>query len=136
MQSFSINLLGLIFPEGKVFEVRSEKESLGLIMNEIDFVSVMKDSDLAEGKMRAVRVKGKPVLLARVSNEIYAIANLCPHAGCSLQGGILSGYLIMCPCHGWKFDVRNGQYEENPQTKLESYKLKIENGKIFIQIKR
>ena len=110
--------------------------SLGSIMNVFDFVSVMKDSELGEGKMRGIRVKGKPVLLAKVNSQVYAIANLCPHASCSLHGGILAGYLVMCPCHGWKFDIRNGQYQENPETKVESYPSKIENGKIFIQIKR
>ena len=54
-------------------------------MNVPDFVSVMKDSELGEGKMRGIRVKGKPVLLAKVNSQVYAIANLCPHASCSLH---------------------------------------------------
>jgi 3-phenylpropionate/trans-cinnamate dioxygenase ferredoxin subunit len=41
----------------------------------------------------------------------------------------------MCPCHGWKFDVRNGEYQEIPQVKLELYRCKIENGKIQVEIK-
>jgi nitrite reductase/ring-hydroxylating ferredoxin subunit len=92
--------------------------------------------ELQEGHMRGVRVKGKPILLVRVGGEVYAVSNLCPHAGCEFQGGILTGYIVMCPCHGWKFDIRNGKYRENPQTKLESYRCKIENGKIHIDIDR
>jgi nitrite reductase/ring-hydroxylating ferredoxin subunit len=103
-------------------------------MSKASFVPSIKDSELAEGKMRALRVKGKPVLLARVGGQVYAVSNVCPHAGCSLQGGILTSYLIMCPCHGWKFDIRNGQYQDNPQTTLTSYLCKTENGKIQVRI--
>jgi nitrite reductase/ring-hydroxylating ferredoxin subunit len=101
-----------------------------------DFAVAIKDNELAEGTMRAVRVKHKPVLLAKVNGGVYAVSNLCPHIGCGLQGGILTGYIVMCPCHGWKFDVQNGQYQENPLTALTTYQCKVENGKIFVEIKK
>lgn len=100
------------------------------------FVECLKDSKLAEGKMLAVRVKGKPILLAKVGGEVFGVSNFCPHMGCSFQGGILAGYIVMCPCHGWKFDVRNGQYQENPQTALACYRCKIQNGKIYVEIQK
>jgi len=103
-------------------------------LSKTDFVPSLKDNELAEGKMKAVRLKGKPILLVRFGGEVYGVSNVCPHAGCSFQGGILTGYLVMCPCHGWKFDVRNGQYQEIPQVKLDSYRCKIENGKIYVEI--
>jgi len=99
-----------------------------------DFVSSIKDVELAEGMIRAVRLKGKPILLAKVGGEVYGVSNYCPHAGCSFQGGILAGYTLMCPCHGWKFDVRNGQYQEIPQVKLTCYHCKVENGKVLVEI--
>ena len=99
------------------------------------FAQSIKETEVAEGHMKAVRVKGKPVLIARVGGQVYAVSNLCPHAGCQLQGGILNEYTVMCPCHGWKFDVRTGEYQENPTTKLTSYQCKIENGKIHVNMK-
>ncbi len=99
-----------------------------------DFVKSIKESELSEGTMKAVRAKGKPILLARVQGQIYAVSNFCPHAGCQFQGGILTDYIVMCPCHGWKFDIRNGEYQENPITKLISYPCKVDSGKLYIQI--
>ena len=84
--------------------------------------------------MRAVRVKGKPVLLARQGGKVYAVSNICPHAGCPLEHGILNDYIVTCPCHGWKFDVRNGQYQEIPNVKLDCYSTKIEKGKIHVEV--
>ncbi len=101
-------------------------------MSKTSFVSSIKEGDLKEGQMKAIRIKHKPILLARVGGEVYGVSNVCPHAGCELQSGILTGYIVMCPCHGWKFDVRNGQYIENPLTKLESYSCKVESGKIQV----
>jgi nitrite reductase/ring-hydroxylating ferredoxin subunit len=103
-------------------------------LSKTNFVPSIKEIDLPEGHMKAVRIKGKPILLAKVDNHVYGVSNICPHAGCEFQGGILAGYIVMCPCHGWKFDVRNGQYQDNPLTKLDCYNCKIENGKIFVEI--
>ena len=105
-------------------------------MNRSNLVSSVRESELEEGKMKAVRLKGKPILLARVGGEVYGVSNVCPHAGCAFQGGILTGYIVMCPCHGWKFDVRNGQYLEIPQVKLDCYRCKIENGKVYVEMAR
>ena len=103
-------------------------------MNKTNFVSSIKESELKEGEMKAVRIKGKPILLVRQGGEIFGLSNRCPHMGCTFEGGILRDYLVMCPCHGWKFDVRNGQYTENNLTILTSYRCKVENGKIFVEI--
>ena len=105
-------------------------------MRSDSFVSCLKERELAEGKMRAVRVKGNPILLAKVAGEVFGVSNVCPHAGCGFQGGILTGHVVMCPCHGWKFDVRNGQYQDNPLTTLTCYRCKVENGKIYVGIKK
>ncbi|MCW3995266.1 MAG: Rieske (2Fe-2S) protein [Candidatus Bathyarchaeota archaeon] len=103
-------------------------------MDKDGYVACLKEPDLAEGKMKAVRVKGKPILLAKVGGEVFGISNVCPHAGCSFQGGILSGYIVVCPCHGWKFDVRNGQYQETNLVTVPCYLCKVENGKIYVKI--
>ncbi len=105
-------------------------------MDKDSFVSSIKESELKEGQMKAVRVKGRPILLVRQGGEVFGVSNFCPHEGCEFQGGILNGYVVMCPCHGWKFDVRNGQYQDNPQTALTCYRCKIENGKIYVEIKK
>ena len=96
-------------------------------MSKDGFVGSIKERELAEGHMKAVRVKGKPILLARVGGQVYAVSNLCPHAGCEFQSGILMGYVVMCPCHGWKFDIRSGQYQENPRRKIKLDSCQIQN---------
>jgi nitrite reductase/ring-hydroxylating ferredoxin subunit len=104
-------------------------------MGEENFVSFIKETELKEGQMKAVRVKGKAILLVRQGGQVFGVSNRCPHMGCSFEKGILRDYVVMCPCHGWKFDVRNGQYELIKEITLESYRCKIQNGKVYVELK-
>jgi nitrite reductase/ring-hydroxylating ferredoxin subunit len=105
-------------------------------MNKDGFVSSVKESEIKEGQMKAVRVKGKPILLVRQGGEVFGVSNYCPHMGCTFEGGILRDYVVMCPCHGWKFDIRTGEYIENKVTALQTYRCKVEDGKIYVEIER
>jgi 3-phenylpropionate/trans-cinnamate dioxygenase ferredoxin subunit len=104
-------------------------------MGKDPFVSCIKERDLNEGQMKDLRVRGKSILLVRKEGLVYALSNICPHMGCSMHRGILRDYLVMCPCHGWKFDIRTGEYTENGAISLESYPTKIENGQIYVDLK-
>jgi nitrite reductase/ring-hydroxylating ferredoxin subunit len=97
-------------------------------------VPSIKENDLKEGQMKRVQVSGRPILLVKRDGQVFAVSNFCPHMGCSLEKGILREYIVMCPCHGWKFDIRNGQYKENEAITLTSYPIKILNGKVHVEI--
>jgi nitrite reductase/ring-hydroxylating ferredoxin subunit len=106
----------------------------GWNVSAVNFKACLKEKDLKEGQMRHVQVSGKSILLVKQGSQIFAISNICPHEGCSLDKGILHEYSVMCPCHGWRFDVRNGQFAENKLTTLATYRCKIENGKIYVGV--
>jgi nitrite reductase/ring-hydroxylating ferredoxin subunit len=83
--------------------------------------------------MKAVPVKGTPILLVRKDADVFAVFNRCPNLGCTFEKRILNDYIVICPCHGLKFDTRNGQYIENKQTALQTYRCKIEDGDILVE---
>ena len=103
-------------------------------MGDDDFVPCIKEGEIKEGQMKLAHVAGRFILLVRQGGQVFGVSNRCPHMGCSLERGILREYLVMCPCHGWKFDVRNGQYEDNKGTTLMSYRCKIQNGKVYVEL--
>ncbi len=104
-------------------------------MSEEDyFVPVLDEEELQEGSMKLVTIEGTPVLLVKVSGQIFAIDNRCPHMGCGFSGGSLDGYWIICPCHDWRFDLRTGEYEEQKEIKLVFYDWKIKAGKICVKV--
>jgi 3-phenylpropionate/trans-cinnamate dioxygenase ferredoxin subunit len=98
------------------------------------FVPVLDENALQEGSMKLVTVEGSPILLVKVHGKIFAIDNRCPHMACALSGGTLEGFDIICPCHDWHFDLRTGEYKDEPEIKLVSFEWKVEMGKIWVRI--
>ena len=73
-------------------------------------VSAMVESgaEMALGTMKMVRVGSRRVALVRTSTGFHAVDNACPHEGYGLVQGSLSGELLTCEWHNWKFDVSDG----------------------------
>jgi 3-phenylpropionate/trans-cinnamate dioxygenase ferredoxin subunit len=44
----------------------------------------------------------------------------------------LDSYILTCPCHDWRFDIRDGRFLDAPELSLKTYPTKTENGKIYI----
>jgi 3-phenylpropionate/trans-cinnamate dioxygenase ferredoxin component len=57
-----------------------------------------------------VRVPHPPfdVLVAWVDGEVFAIEDACNHAGASLAEGWLEDKCVVCPMHGYVFDLADG----------------------------
>jgi nitrite reductase/ring-hydroxylating ferredoxin subunit len=58
-----------------------------------------------------VRIAYPPfdVLVAWADGEIFAMEDACNHAGASLAEGWLEGKCIVCPMHGYVFDLKDGK---------------------------
>jgi nitrite reductase/ring-hydroxylating ferredoxin subunit len=101
-----------------------------------EWVPVLDEKVLDENLGECVAPKGYPVLLMKRYGQIFALSNQCPHMGCTLGGGMMDGYILTCPCHDWRFDIRTGRMaDEQNDIVLRSYEWKIDSGKISIKIK-
>jgi nitrite reductase/ring-hydroxylating ferredoxin subunit len=79
-----------------------------LPISAVNWTDVLDDKALLEGRMAPVYPLGVNVVLARVGGAVYAVSGTCAHMACPLFMGRLEGYTIVCSCHDWRFDVRNG----------------------------
>ena len=73
------------------------------------FAHVAAAGDVRAGEMRVVEADGARVVLANVDGEIYALRDGCPVDGRTLEGGRLSGAVIVCPWHNCAYDARSGK---------------------------
>jgi nitrite reductase (NADH) small subunit len=103
-------------------------------MSSSDFIPAISADEVKEGTIKPVTVVGRSVLLIKRDGQIYGVASRCPHMGCSLANGKLNGYILTCPCHGWSFDIRNGQYQSNKAIVLMTFECKVENGQVFMRM--
>ena len=99
-----------------------------------EFVEVAKADDLKEGEGRTVEVKGTQVALFKKGGKFYAINNTCLHEGGPLGEGSLDGDFVVCPLHGWKFNIKTGAYELNPKLKVANYRVKVESGRVLVSL--
>ena len=96
-------------------------------MTQLDF------SVLAEGKPVTIDVDGVAVCVARVGDEVFAVADTCTHSEASLSEGEITGTKIECWLHGAEFDLRTGEALTPPATEsLKSFKVKRNGNQLTI----
>lgn len=61
------------------------------------------------GTVRLVRAGGRAFALVNVEGAFFALDNNCPHNGGPLGMGTLRGTELICPWHGWRWDVTSGR---------------------------
>ena len=99
-----------------------------------DFVKVAETEDVQVSQMMAVEVNDERICLANVNGKYYAIGNVCTHMGGPLAEGKLEDYIVQCPWHGSRFDIRSGKVVRPPAMKPEPiYEVKVENNDILIK---
>ncbi|MBU5557918.1 MAG: non-heme iron oxygenase ferredoxin subunit [Candidatus Aenigmarchaeota archaeon] len=99
------------------------------------FVKVAAVSDIPIGKMLGVKAKGKAILIANIGGKLHAMADTCTHASCGLSRGEIEGAVVTCPCHGSRFDVRDGKVLEGP-AKLPArvFDVKVDGKSILVNV--
>src|SRR5690242_17577548 len=69
-------------------------------------ITKIENVPLREG--RAVTVGDSEIALFHLDGRFLTIENQCPHKGGPLCDGIVSGTTVVCPLHGWRFDLESG----------------------------
>jgi NAD(P)H-dependent nitrite reductase small subunit len=98
------------------------------------FVKVAKAADVEEGKGLIVWAGNLKVALFRCDGAVYAIRNQCPHMGGDLGEGLLTGDIVRCPWHGWKFSVKTGQSPEAELVGVRTFEVKIEGEDVYVGV--
>lgn len=100
------------------------------------FVSVLPISGLPDNTPVRVDANGRPVLLVRRGEEVYAIGAVCSHYGAPLEEGQLKDGAIECPWHGSRFCLADGRVQAGPATApVPAYEVRIDGDQIQIRAK-
>lgn len=66
-------------------------------------------AQIPPGEGRVFDIDGRSVAIFRTrGGAVYATQAACPHRGGPLADGLLGGSTLVCPLHGWKFDLATG----------------------------
>lgn len=100
------------------------------------WIKVGSVGDFPEGKHLCMTADEKPIVVFRIENRFYAIANVCPHAGLPLGQGDRHGFVLTCPFHGYAYDIRNGRNIDWPYDELpvKTYPVRVEGEMVQVAL--
>ncbi|HBL26356.1 MAG TPA: hypothetical protein DD490_05925 [Acidobacteria bacterium] len=92
-------------------------------------------AELEDGKPLRFDCEAASLLLLRFGDVVQAFRNACAHMGLPLDGGLVDreAGTLTCPWHGFRFDGRTGECLTAPQAQLETFPLRIEQGRILVR---
>jgi len=74
----------------------------------------LQEADLPDDLPTAVEAEGRQIMLYRHRGSLYAIDNICNHAGGLLSRGAVADLTVTCPLHGSRFALADGCISRGP----------------------
>jgi len=102
-----------------------------------------------------IEVDGVEVGVFRRNGQFSAYENVCPHMGGPVCQGKIIGRVeeriaddktsrgfafspdrtnIVCPWHGYEFDIATGQHQGNPRMRLRALKIDVVDGDLIVTL--
>ena len=116
-------------------------------------IFVAREAEMSDGERKIVIDDKVEIGVFRVDGAYYAWRNDCPHQGGPVcQGKLMQGVEerldpqrrslgihyragslhIVCPWHGFEFDVRTGRHAGFAGMRLASYPVKVRDGEVYV----
>jgi nitrite reductase/ring-hydroxylating ferredoxin subunit/uncharacterized membrane protein len=131
---FTVMSTGAYFGGDEVFGLGYGVDHTAFDSGPSEYTEVIKVADLSERNPTKVDAMGSAVVLVKAGEAVYALADTCVHAGCSLSEGKLDGDTIICGCHGSQFRLNDGTVINGPATRPEpSYDVRIMEGAVEVK---
>lgn len=95
--------------------------SKGVMVNRVGWASgprrwvrALPAADLPDVTPVAVEAEGRQIMLYRRGGTLYALDNVCSHAGGLLSRGTIADLAVTCPLHGSRFALADGRVRRGP----------------------
>ncbi|MEO7143501.1 MAG: nitrite reductase small subunit NirD [Bryobacteraceae bacterium] len=105
------------------------------MMAETTWTRITKTEDVPLREGRAVSLGGIEIAIFNLGDRFVAIENQCPHQGGPLCDGIVSGTTVVCPLHGWRFDLDTGcAVRASLPACVTTFPARVEDGIILVDV--
>lgn len=88
------------------------------------------------GSRIVATAKGDIAIFRTSDDEVFALADRCPHKGGPLSQGLVHGKQVTCPLHSWQIDLHSGQALAPDVGCGHKYPAKVENGRVLLSLER
>ena len=97
------------------------------------YVRAFPATDLPNGSSRLWRYHDKRIAVWRTSGGFFAADNRCPHQGYALAQGDISGDVLTCAWHNWKFRLTDGECLFGGEN-IRTYPVQVRDGEVFVDV--
>ncbi len=70
----------------------------------------------------------------RRGEHVFVVDDACPHMGASLSEGYLDGGNVVCPWHGWCFDLKSGLSPFDDEALVMVHRVSVEDGEVYVEL--
>ena len=118
-------------------------------------INVGPASGFADPGRKLIETGGAEIGVFRLGDDFFAYENVCPHVGGpACQGKIIAKVEeviaadrtskgmefsktkinVVCPWHGYEFDIRTGRHHGNQRYRLKPVKVRVEKGDVIVSL--
>ena len=108
-------------------------ESVNLAIEPVPTRPTIRAQEIAEGRAKLLRARGEEMAIFKDNGVLYGIQNICPHEGGQLCNGWIEGGEVVCPLHGYKFDLKTGMCSTDPKLKVKVFKLVAQGDQFSVE---
>ncbi len=89
--------------------------------------------DIRDGGAKSFAYLDKRIALFRTAAGVFACDNRCPHQGYALVRGDVTGQMLTCAWHNWKFDLKTGACRHGGEN-IRIYPVQVRDGQVFVDV--
>jgi nitrite reductase/ring-hydroxylating ferredoxin subunit/Fe-S cluster biogenesis protein NfuA len=92
-------------------------------------------ADIPQAGVLPASVAGESVLLARIpGGGVACVQNACAHLGLPLDGGFVSDGTIVCPHHGFAYELASGDCLTARGVRLRAHEVRVVGGDVRVRL--
>ena len=100
-----------------------------------DFIRIAAQSELPQpGNVREFTANGRAICVANLDGAFCVLDGTCPHEGGPLGEGDIEDGRVVCPWHGYAFDLHTGEASDDPTLKAEIIESRLEGGELRVKL--
>lgn len=93
---------------------------------------VAETAEIPLGSRKIIQLMGKSIGVFHHASGWYAVLNHCLHAGGPVAEGRLHGDILVCPWHGYQYELPSGTLRSDSTAKLEMFPVELHQNQVFV----
>ncbi|MGA3398595.1 MAG: nitrite reductase small subunit NirD [Acetobacteraceae bacterium] len=94
----------------------------------------MLDEIPRQGARTVATPHGAVAVFRTQDDQVFALADRCPHKGGTLSHGIVHGHAVTCPLHNWVIDLADGRAAEPDEGCVRHFAVRLDGRRIQLAV--